>query len=186
MKRITLLITLTLASLTLASHAREIPVVAPERAGLSETKLAGIEQFMQQEVAEQKLAGGIVIISHQGKIGFFHTYGLMDREAQKPMSPDTIFRIYSMSKAITTTAALTLYDAGKLGLDDPVSKYIPSFAKLMVATTNGLRPPSRHRCAQGRLLTLEADGIHQSRGDGGQAFPSAAGVRPRHRLALWR
>ena len=169
MKRITLLITLTLASLTLASHAREIPVVAPERAGLSETKLAGIEQFMQQEVAEQKLAGGIVIISHQGKIGFFHTYGLMDREAQKPMSPDTIFRIYSMSKAITTTAALTLYDAGKLGLDDPVSKYIPSFAKLMVATTNGLRPPSRPVTI--RDLMLHISGL--TYGDGTDALKDA-------------
>jgi CubicO group peptidase (beta-lactamase class C family) len=67
----------------------------------------------------------------------------MDREAKKLMSPDTIFRIYSMSKAITTAAALNLYDAGKIGLDDPVSKYIPSFANLKVATTNGLRGPAR-------------------------------------------
>jgi CubicO group peptidase (beta-lactamase class C family) len=67
----------------------------------------------------------------------------MDTEAQKPMKLETIFRIYSMSKAITTAAVLNLYDAGKIGLDDPVSKYIPSFANLMVATTNGLRAPSR-------------------------------------------
>jgi len=98
---------------------------------------------MESAVAGQKLAGGIVMVSHNGRIGFFHTYGLMDREAQKPMMPDTIFRIYSMSKAITTAAALSLMDAGKLGLEDPVSKYIPGFAHVMVATTNGLREPSR-------------------------------------------
>jgi CubicO group peptidase (beta-lactamase class C family) len=59
------------------------------------------------------------------------------------MQPDTIFRIYSMSKAITTAAALTLYDSGKIGLNDPVAKYIPSFANLKVATANGLRTPAR-------------------------------------------
>src|SRR6185295_17664706 len=90
-----------------------------------------------------KIAGGIVIVSHNGKIGFFHTYGQMDREAKKPMIPDTIFRIYSMSKAITTAGALVLYDAGKIGLDDPVSKYIPSFAGLKVAAADGLRAPVR-------------------------------------------
>ena len=143
MKKTALLIVLILSSLALTSPAREIPIVTPAEAGLSEAKLAEIDPFMQREVADQKLAGGIVMISHEGKIGFFHTYGLMNREAQKPMSSDTIFRIYSMSKAITTAAALNLYDAGKLGLDDPVSKYIPSFTNLMVATTNGLRAPSR-------------------------------------------
>lgn len=105
MKSIASLFGLILTSLALAASARELPVVTPEKAGLSEDKLADVDWFMQREVAEQKLAGGIVIISHGGKIGFFHTYGLMDREAKTAMSPDTIFRIYSMSKAITTAAA---------------------------------------------------------------------------------
>lgn len=143
MKKTALLAALILTSLAFASSARELPIVAPAKAGLSPAKLAEVDRFMERELAEQKLAGGIVMVYHDGKIGFFHTYGLMDREAQKPMSPDTLFRIYSMSKAITTAAALNLYDAGKLGLDDPVAKYIPTFAGLMVATTNGLRPPSR-------------------------------------------
>jgi CubicO group peptidase (beta-lactamase class C family) len=131
------------ASLAITLSAREIPQVTPAKAGLSEAKLAEVDRFMERQVADQKIAGGIVVISRQGKIGFFHTYGQMDREANQPMKPDTIFRIYSMSKAITTAAALTLYDAGKIGLDDPVSKYIPSFANLKVATTNGLRAPTR-------------------------------------------
>lgn len=131
------------ASLAITLSARELPQVTPAKAGLSETKLAEVDQFMERQVADQKISGGIVMISHNGKIGFFHTYGQMDREANKPMQPDTIFRIYSMSKAITTAAALTLYDAGKIGLNDPVSKYIPSFANLKVAATNGLRVPPR-------------------------------------------
>ncbi|MGA2747985.1 MAG: serine hydrolase domain-containing protein [Verrucomicrobiota bacterium] len=143
MKRIVLLTGLILSSLTFVSIARELPVVPPAEAGLSEAKLTEVDKFMEREVADHKIAGGIVIVSHGGKIGFFHTYGQLDREARKPMAPDTIFRIYSMSKAITTAAALNLYDAGKIGLDDPVSKYIPSFAKLTVATTNGLHAPAR-------------------------------------------
>ena len=134
---------LILATLTIASSARELPQVTPAKASLSETKLAEVDRFMERQVADQKIAGGIVMISHKGRIGFFHTYGQMDREANQPMKSDTIFRIYSMSKAITTAAALTLFDAGKIELDDPVSKYIPSFVNLKVATTNGLRSPSR-------------------------------------------
>lgn len=143
MKRIVFLLGLLLSSLALVSAAREIPIVAPARAGLSEAKLADIDHFMERQVADQKLAGGIVMVSHAGKIGFFHAYGMMDHQAQKPMATNTIFRIYSMSKAITTAAALNLHDAGKIGLDDPVSKYIPSFANLQVATTNDLRSPAR-------------------------------------------
>ena len=169
MKKATLLIALIMTSIVLISPAREIPIVTPAEAGLSEAKLAGIDAFMQQEVANQKLAGGVVMISHNGKIGFFHTYGLMDREAEKPMAPDAIFRIYSMTKAIATAAALNLYDAGKLGLDDPVSKYIPSFTNLMVATTNGLRAPSRPMTI--RDLMLHISGL--THGDGPPALKVA-------------
>jgi CubicO group peptidase (beta-lactamase class C family) len=123
--------------------AREIPVVSPAEAGLSETKLAEVDRFMERQVSDHKIAGGIVMVSHAGKIGFFQIYGRMDLEAGKPMRADTIFRLYSMSKAITTTAAMRLYEAHKIGLDDPVSKYIPSFANLKVAAPEGLRAPTR-------------------------------------------
>ena len=137
--------------------AREIPVVAPEKAALSAAKLAEVDAFMENSVVAQKIAGGIVMVSHKGKIGFLHTYGQMDREAKKPMQTDTIFRIYSMSKAITTAAALNLYDSHKIGLDDPVSKFIPSFADLKVASTNGLRAPSRPMTI--RDLMLHTSGL---------------------------
>lgn len=142
-----------IASLSVLSvMAREIPTVASAKAGLVEAKLAEVDQFMERQVADQKIAGGIVLVSHKGKVGFFHTYGQMDREARKPMKPDTIFRIYSMSKAITTAAALHLMDAGKIKLDDPVAKYIPSFVNLTVATTNGLRAPTRAMTVRDLML----------------------------------
>ena len=127
--------------LTSQLAAGEIPVVPAAEAGLSAAKLAEVDKFMEHQVADKKIAGGIVIVSHDGKIGLFHAYGQMDVEANQPMRTDTIFRIYSMSKAITTAAALNLVDAGKIAVDDPVSKYIPSFADLKVATTSGLRVP---------------------------------------------
>ena len=169
MKRIASLLTPVFALLALTSPARELAMVAPAKAGLSEARLAEVDQFMERAVAGQKIAGGIVMISHAGKIGFFRTYGLMDREAGKPMSPDTIFRIYSMSKAITTAAALTLYDTGKIRLDDPVSKYIPSFTNLMVAAPNGLRPPTRPVTL--RDLMLHISGF--TYGDGPDALKEA-------------
>lgn len=152
MKAFSFFIGLVLVTSALTLPAREIPVVAPAKAGLSETKLAEVDRFMERQVADQKIAGGIVIISRNGKIGFFHTYGQRDLEAKKPMEPDTIFRIYSMSKAITTASALVLHDAGKIGLNDPVAKYIPSFANLMVATTNGLRAPTRPMTVKDLML----------------------------------
>jgi CubicO group peptidase (beta-lactamase class C family) len=157
MKNISPLLALIFSTLALTLTGREIPHVVPAKAGLSETKLAEVDRFMEHQVADQKIAGGIVVISHYDKIGFFHAYGLMDREAKKPMWPDTIFRIYSMSKAITTAAALNLYDAGKIGLDDPVSKYIPGFANLKVAATNGLRAPMR--AVTVRDLMLHTSGL---------------------------
>jgi len=170
MKTTLLVFSLILTSLALTACARELPLVAPAQAGLSGDKLTGVDQFMERQVADQKLAGGVVMISHGGKIGFCHAYGQQDREAQKPMAPDTLFRIYSMSKAITTTAALHLYDAGKIGLDDPVSKYIPSFANLMVATANGLRVPARPVTI--RDLMLHISGL--TYGDGPAALKEAS------------
>ncbi len=166
------LICLVLSTLAVASAAGELPVVAPADAGLSGAKLAEVDKFMERQVAEQKLVGGIVMVAHEGKIGFFHEYGLMDREARKPMAPDTIFRIYSMSKAVTTAAALNLYDAGKIGLDDPVSKYIPGFARVSVATKEGLRPPSRPPTI--RDLMLHISGLtYGDRASWDTAYPSA-------------
>jgi CubicO group peptidase (beta-lactamase class C family) len=171
MKTLFSLILLALTVLTSTATAREIPIVPPAQAGLSETTLSGVDQFMEHAVADRKIAGGIVIISHDGKIGFFQTYGLMDLGANKPMARDTIFRIYSMSKAITTAAALTLYESGKLGLDDPVLKYIPSFTDLKVATPGGLRAPTRPMTVKD--LMLHTSGL--TYGEGPDALKEAFG-----------
>jgi CubicO group peptidase (beta-lactamase class C family) len=156
--------------LTSPVAATEIPVVPADEAGLSAAKLAAVDKFMELQVADKKIAGGIVIVSHDGKVGFFHAYGQMDVEANQPMRTDTIFRIYSMSKAITTAAALNLVDSGKIAVDDPVSKYIPGFADLKVATSSGLRAPKRAMTI--RDLMLHTSGL--TYGSGPDALKEAA------------
>src|SRR4051794_5128415 len=71
-------------------NATELPVVPASEAGLNKAKLAEVDKFMERSVADKKIAGGIVMVSRNGQIGFFHTYGQMDLEARKPMRPDTI------------------------------------------------------------------------------------------------
>jgi CubicO group peptidase (beta-lactamase class C family) len=156
--------------LTSPLAAGEIQVVPPAEAGLTAAKLADVDKFMESQVADKKIAGGIVIVAHDGKIGLFHAYGQMDAEANQPMRTDTIFRIYSMSKAITTAAALNLVDAGKIAVDDPVSKYIPSFSDLKVAVPSGFRAPKRAMTV--RDLMLHTSGL--TYGSGPDALKEAA------------
>ncbi len=132
--------------------AGDIPTVPPAEVGLSADKLAEVGKFMEKQVADKKIAGGSVLIARHGKIAFSHSYGVIDLETRKPVSADTIFRLYSMTKAITTAAALNLVDAGKIHINDPVSKYIPAFANLKVAAKEGLRAPEREMTVKDLML----------------------------------
>lgn len=118
--------------LALTVAASELPVVTPESAGMSSPKLARVDGIVEDLVHQKKLAGATVAVARHGKLVYLKTFGKLDLEADKPMRKDAIFRIYSMSKALTTAAALILYDDGKLGLDDPVSKYVTDFKGLKV------------------------------------------------------
>ena len=110
----------------------------PEEVGLSSERLKRINRVMQGYVDENKLAGLVTMVARQGKIAHFECFGLMDKESNKTMQPDTIFRIYSMSKPITSVAVMMLYEQGHFQLNDPVSKFIPEFknAKVFVRKTD--------------------------------------------------
>src|SRR6187455_2745112 len=112
--------------------AAELPTSTPEAEGMSAEKLAKVGDVMNGFIKEKKIAGGIVLVARHGKLVFQETYGLRDLEGKRPVERDTIFRIYSMSKAITSAAALMLVDEGKLELDAPISKYLPEFADAKV------------------------------------------------------
>jgi CubicO group peptidase (beta-lactamase class C family) len=101
--------------------------------GFSSDKLGRIGDFIRDEAATGKIAGAVILIQQHGRPVYLESFGVRDAGSGHPMTADTIFRIYSMSKAVTSVAAMLLVDDGKLGLDDPVSKYIPDFAEVKVA-----------------------------------------------------
>lgn len=121
-----------LCVLALPAWTKEIPRAKPEAVGMSGEKLAKVKSRVQKLIDDKKIAGAITIVARKGKIVHFETYGLRDIDAKKPVAKDTIMRFYSMSKPITTVAAMTLYDEGKFKLDDPVEKYIPQMKGLKV------------------------------------------------------
>jgi CubicO group peptidase (beta-lactamase class C family) len=125
------------------ASAKEIPTAKPEAAGMSSAKLQGVSKAMGKLIADQKIAGGIVVVARNGKTVMFNTYGKRDVEANKPMEKDTIVRIYSMSKAIVTAAALMLHDEGKLDPQAPVSKYLPKLKGLKIYHEDGNKAPTR-------------------------------------------
>ncbi|MGH6710085.1 MAG: serine hydrolase domain-containing protein [Bradyrhizobium sp.] len=118
---------------TSAIALAEGPVTAkPEETGFSSAGLARIDAYLKNEIATDKIPGAIMLIQRNGKTAYFSSFGVRDPGTKAPMTPDTIFRIYSMSKPITTVAAMMLVEEGKLQLDEPLSKYIPAFADVKV------------------------------------------------------
>ena len=125
-------------------------VVNPESVGLDSSVLENIREYLNETyVKDGKYVGTMTLISRKGKIGYLDSLGFMDRENQKPMQEDSIFRIYSMSKAITSIAIMQLYEKSAFRLDDPVYWYIPSWKNLRVYQS-GIYPncltsrPKRH------------------------------------------
>ena len=104
----------------------------PAAAGLDADKLAMILPAMERRIEEGKLVGGLGLVARGDQIVYAGTWGQRDREKQLPMTDDTIFRIYSMSKPVTSVAAMILVEEGKLGLDAPISQYLPEMAETMV------------------------------------------------------
>ncbi|WP_407188999.1 serine hydrolase domain-containing protein [Bradyrhizobium centrosematis] len=114
---------------------------AEERAArsFSPEGLAKVSDYIRSEVATGKIPGAILLLQQHGKPVYYANFGIRDVATELSMSADTIFRLYSMSKPITSVMAMMLVEDGKLALDDPVAKYIPAFAdmKVGVESTRG-------------------------------------------------
>lgn len=123
--------------------SQEVPTGTPESVGLSSEKLKKVDAVVEDLIARKKLAGAIVMVAKDGRIAFTGVYGKMNLETDQPMKEDAIFRIYSMTKAITSAAALILVDEGKLKLDAAVGDVIAELKDVKVATPEGLRAPTR-------------------------------------------
>src|SRR3979490_2751817 len=98
----------------------------------SREKLERVGDYLRNEIATGKISGAIVLIQQHGQPVYFESSGVRDTATRLAMTPDTIFRLYSMSKPITSVAAMMLVEDGRLALSDPVSQYIPAFADVKV------------------------------------------------------
>jgi CubicO group peptidase (beta-lactamase class C family) len=107
-------------------------MVSPEEVGLSSERLARIRPAVEKHIGDDKIAGAVTLVARREELVHLECMGLMDRESGKPMQPDTIFRIYSMTKPITCVALMMLYEQGRFQLFDPVFKFIPAFNDLKV------------------------------------------------------
>jgi CubicO group peptidase (beta-lactamase class C family) len=139
----TLPLFILVVALGCTSRGGELPVAAPHAVGLSHQELRKIGPVIANLIERKKIAGEVVVIAKDGHVVYSEAWGMQEIEGGKPMRTDTIFRIYSMSKAIVTAAALLLVEEGRLGLDDPLSRWIPELKHLQVQTSDGMRPPSR-------------------------------------------
>jgi CubicO group peptidase (beta-lactamase class C family) len=153
MKKLLALITLFASGLA----GQEMPRTAPEEVGMSAERLARIDEVLEKTIARKDLAGAVTIIARQGKIAHVGTYGMANVEDSQPMKPDTLFRIASMSKAITSVAVMMLYEEGKFMLGEPVGKYLPEWKSVSVLpgpeASNNYRVPAKRPITIRHLLT---------------------------------
>jgi CubicO group peptidase (beta-lactamase class C family) len=155
------LLVLALAS---GALAQALPTAAPESVGMSTERLNRLTLIMERGVDDGEVAGVVTLVARHGKVVHHEALGKRDREKNLPMTKDTIFRIASMSKAITSVAAMMLVEEARLHLTDPVGFYLPGFRKTTVAGTNGEGPVAARREITIRDLLTHTAGISYGMG----------------------
>jgi len=140
------------------AYGQGLPAAAPKSVGLSRQRLDRITTLMQQQVDGQLLAGAVALVARNGQVVYLESVGLRDKERHAGMSPDTIFRIASMSKPITSVAVMMLYEEGHFQLKDPISKFIPEFKNVKVLVpgddgAEGQLVPAKREITIRHLLT---------------------------------
>ncbi|KQW51764.1 MULTISPECIES: serine hydrolase [unclassified Roseateles] len=164
---------LTHAPLTSAAPPKAAAAVNVQ--GFSPERLQRLDDAIDDQISKQQLAGGVMAVLRDGKPVVFKAYGQRDIENAKAMRTDTIFRIASMTKALTTVAAMILYEEGRFLLKDPVSRYLPAFANMQVALPGGGTEKPRRAITIHDLLT-HAAGMSYGGGPAKAAY-DAAGMK---------
>src|SRR6266850_5924947 len=133
LKRRLLAVVFALLLFPVLSRAQSLGLAKPEDVGFSRERLDRVVSTLNADIAKGAIPGATLLIVRNGKIAFYESFGWLDAATKTPMPKDAIFRIYSMSKPITSVAAMILVEQGRLFLSDPVQKYIPAFAEMKVA-----------------------------------------------------
>ncbi len=133
-----------------------LPNARPQAVGMSAERLARIHPILQKEVDAQRMPGAVVMIARKGKLVYADAVGFQDKAANKPMTKDAIFEIFSMTKPLTSVGAMMLVEEGRIQLADPVSKYLPALGKMEVLATDKegktTREPAKNQIAIQDLL----------------------------------
>jgi CubicO group peptidase (beta-lactamase class C family) len=116
--------------------AATLPTSKPEDAGMSAERLARVNQLIDRYIQKGEIAGAVSLVARRGRVVHFEAQGVADIATKKPMAKDTIFRLASMTKPVTSLAVMMLHEQGQFLLDDPVSKFLPEFAEMKVAVAN--------------------------------------------------
>jgi CubicO group peptidase (beta-lactamase class C family) len=147
-------------TINLTAHFAE--AVAPEQAGFSSQRLERLDDGLQRLVNEGKLAGMVTLLARRGKVAHFAATGVMDVASSRPIQRDAIFRIASMTKPITCTAVMMLFEEGRFLLDDPVAAFLPEFANTRVflgETAQGMEVADLERPITIRHLLMHTAGL---------------------------
>jgi CubicO group peptidase (beta-lactamase class C family) len=157
--------------LVAVSVRAQLPFTSPKRAGFDPARLEVMHQTVKRFVDEGKHAGIITLVARNGKIVDFQTYGYRDLEQHLPMERDTICRVYSMSKIITSVATLILFEEGRFNLDDPVANYLPELKNMRVWVGGTMDDPKTEPLKRPitilHLLTHTSGLIYDFSGDDG-------------------
>ncbi len=164
------------------TFSKKLEPATPESLGMSSERLERLDSAFNEMVENEQLPGAVVLIARQGKRAHLGIYGKQDREENRPMAEDSIFRIASQTKALVSVATMMLQEEGKLLINDPVSKYLPEFENTIVAETNEageqVNVPAKRQITIRDLLTHTSgigygrsnDPLWQASGIGGWYF----------------
>src|SRR4051812_17689049 len=176
----------SVAALALTSNAPiaqgELPMAKAESVGMSTKRLERVHSYIQEYIDSNMIAGAVTLIARKGKVVHFEAQGWRYKEENQPMQKDTLFELMSMTKPIVSTALMMLWEDGKFMLDDPISKWLPSYANKMVMENGTLvkaRPVTvRHVLTHTSGLTLTPAPPPGAEGRGNQTAASPE-ARPR-------
>lgn len=176
------------AGLVTASAQADLPFAKAETVGMSSKRLERINAFIKEYVDTNQIAGAVTLVARKGRIVHFEAQGWRDKEANQPMEKDAIFSLASMTKPIVSTALMMLWEDGKFMLDDPISKWLPSYAnKHVLDPLTGRSVPARpvtvrHVLTHTSGLSLTpaaASPAPLTDGETAQPSPAAASARPK-------
>ena len=136
-----------------AAAQESLPRTRPDLVGLDTEPLGAITELLTRVAAEQRLAGAVVGVARHGQVAYLEAVGLQDLATRAPMTERSLFRVYSMTKAVTAVVAMMLHEEGRFQLSDPVSMYLPAFRDVVVLNADGTtRPPARPISVEHLLL----------------------------------